>query len=351
MERLYGFPHYHIHSADLQAILMDATKSLNVAAKLGAKVDRFEARKSIHEQDAVLLTNGTRVYADVFIGADGSHRVAEAFQYGGPVQGPSANEYACRARIPGYKLEDAVFQSLDIKQNLLGIWGPGCYIIGYYVRDLQYYNLVIVVPAPQSSATNRWDTIADLASIKQHFKGWDWRVQRLLNLIDPSDAWQLLDHPALDRWLHPVGNWVLVGGAAHPILLNVAQATSSAAEDAAAIAECLEYVAEDQNPCGLSIRDVLKVYESLRMPRSREMMEQTRKNKRIFVMRDGRQPLNCRSFQRLMRPGPAQEARDAALKADTERRRWEGQAAMERSPTYLYDVIANVRRHFDRMST
>src|SRR5271156_2717599 len=101
-------------------------------------------------------------------------------------------------------------------------------------------------------------------------------------MVSESLVWRLRDRPAFKRWLHPEVSLVLLGDAAHPMLPYIAQGASSAIEDAAALATCLDFVDEKKG-----VRDVLKVYEELRIPRILRMRDSARANKDYFHLLDG----------------------------------------------------------------
>jgi len=104
----------------------------------------------------------------------------------------------------------------------------------------------------------------------------------MLSMIDPSVIWKLHDRPALLRWLHPEGNLILLGDSTHPMLPCIAQGASSAVEDAAALATCLEFITDDRD-----LRSVLGVYEKIRLPRTLRMRKSARANKDCFYLPDG----------------------------------------------------------------
>jgi len=63
-----------------------------------------------------------------------------------------------------------------------------------------------------------WRMKGDIHTLRTYFETWDPRLRELLNLVDETWLWSLRDRPALDRWLHPEGNMVLLGDSAHLML-------------------------------------------------------------------------------------------------------------------------------------
>jgi salicylate hydroxylase len=158
--------------------------------------------------------------------------------------------------------------------------GPERHIVGYYVCGGSMYNLVILVP--DEDGVESWKTPGDMVKLREQSKDWDPRVRKILSMVSESLIWRLRDRQALEGWLNPERNLVLLGDAAHPMLPYIAQGASSAIEDAVALATCLDFVDGKKG-----IRDVLKVYEELRILRTLRMRDSARANEEYFHFPDG----------------------------------------------------------------
>ncbi|KAF2096814.1 FAD/NAD(P)-binding domain-containing protein, partial [Rhizodiscina lignyota] len=317
MEKLYGYPHYNIHRADLQRILLNRARQFGVFITAGTRVVGFEPAVSAMGQDTIVLNSGRRICADVIIAADSNRSGMKGLVLSDEIESWFIRDSVYRALLPGTLLEDPELESLDLKENTTGWLGPDGHVIGYYVRNFQMYNIVMVISDDnQLGQEARRGYPGDLEKMYNAFEGWDWRLRRMLDFVDSSHIWRLQDRPAAKRWVHPDGNLVLLGDAAHAKLPYAAAGAASAAEDAAALAECLGYVGGGKDR---SVREVLKIYEEIRVPRATEVVERSRRNRIVFHMHDGKVNNNGWLSQRAhIKAGREQRERDARLKADAD---------------------------------
>ncbi|OBT64250.1 hypothetical protein VE03_06886 [Pseudogymnoascus sp. 23342-1-I1] len=276
----------------------------------------------------VNCADGSRFEGSLVVGADGQRGLMKDIVAGEMVESEATGDAAYRALLPAEVMDDPIFASLELRKYATTWLGPGRHLVSYYVSGGAYYNVVILVP--DNPGEESWKKIGDMNALRKQFVDWDPRVQKLLELVDNSYVWKLRDRPALKRWLHPEGNLVLLGDAAHPMLPYVAQGAASAVEDAAALATCLDFINEKT---GRDLRNVLNVYESLRKPRTQGMREAARRNMEYFHMPDGIE----------------QQDRDAALSAEATSGSTPNQLndAEKLKEMYGYDVVKEVKKHFN----
>lgn len=279
MQTGYGAPYYHIHRADLQALLLQQAKESGVTCNTNAHVVDYIHRNG---EDVVVLADGSHIRADLIVAADGSRSRLAKHVLGHDVPNDSVGDSAYRGLIPRQQMQDPVFEDLNLEYNT-DIWiGPNSHVVTYYVRGGDLFNVVAILP--DEPGEESFKAPGDMKKLWKHFEGWDPRLKAMLSKIDHSYVWKLRDRPQLERWVHPQGNLVLLGDAAHPMLPYVAQGASSAVEDAAVLAECLEYL----KPGMREIRSVLQTYERLRKPRALRMKEVARSNRKHNHMPDGK---------------------------------------------------------------
>ncbi|KAH8691278.1 monooxygenase [Talaromyces proteolyticus] len=313
MEQEFGYQYYLIHRKDLHRILLEK------AVELGAVV-----KTAISVQQRVILRDGASLAAHLIIAADGIKSVLNRFVTGADLKPQPTGDAAYRALLTREQMQDPELASLRLEQGPTVWLGPKSHVVGYYVDGGRLYNMVILVPQEEADEEN-WKLQGDVNKLRIFFKGWDTRLQKMIGMIGSSYIWNLYDREALDRWLHPLGNLVLLGDAAHPMLPYVAQGAASAIEDAASLAECLKSV-----PAVHSLRISLTVYESLRKPRAYSMRDAGRKNQVYFHLPDG----------------PEQEKRDSELESGDESKKTPNQLNDEKilDMMYAYDVIEETRK-------
>ena len=223
----YGAPYVTVHRGDLHALQISALAPGSL---------HFDKRLTEIEDDGngvdLTFADGTRVRADIVIGADGiNSRIREALlgfekpHYSGWV--------GHRALISSDKLAkyDLAFE------DCVKWWTEDRHMMVYYTtgkRDEYYY--VTGVPHPA------WDF--DGASVpssqdemREAFAGYHPTVQALIDCTDEVSKWPLLNRDPLPLWSR--GRMVLLGDACHPMKPHMAQGAGMAIEDAAMLTRCL----------------------------------------------------------------------------------------------------------------
>lgn len=284
MKNSYGSEYFHIHRNDLHRMLLGRARELGVTVFIGKTVVSYEYLQSGSKRDQVTLKDGSKHVADLIIAADGIRSTLSSYVVGEPVQSSPTGDSAYRALLTKEQMAHPELADLELSTYATSWIGPNRHIVGYYVSGGDYYNLVVIVPDEQAGEES-WKLRGDMGKLRSQFEDWDPRIRLMLSMIDKSFIWKLRDRPALKRWVHPRGNLVLLGDAAHPMLPYIAQGAASAAEDAVALVACLKYATKQG-----SIRDVLKVYEALRLPRTQAMRDKAQANREYYHYPDGEHP-------------------------------------------------------------
>jgi len=148
---------------------------------------------------------------------------------------------------------------------------PKKHIIAYPVSNKTIYNLSTTQPdtnfaiAPSETYTTKGSKTAML----EVFKGWDDKIQRMLNLVPDGEVceWKLRVHSPLPTWVHECV--ALVGDACHPTLPHLAQGAAQAIEDGAVIGVVLSRLPDTKPE---SINKALKVYQEVRKDRAETLV-------------------------------------------------------------------------------
>ncbi|MER5183710.1 FAD-dependent monooxygenase [Streptomyces sp. NPDC002896] len=275
-EGLYGDRTYVIHRADLLDTVKAAVPGEWV--RLGARCTAVDAGS-----DGALLcfADGSRVEADVVIGADGVHSVVR-----GAVAEPAPPEYsglcAFRTIVPARSAPDFALRPAQT------LWlGPGRHFVHYPIAGGQAVNVFAAAPAG-GSLDESWSATATIEEFHSEFAGWDPRVTDLITAGGVPGRWALLDRAPLRHWSR--GRVTLLGDAAHPMFPFFAQGAAQSIEDAAVLARCLAASVDDPE-------QALKRYEAARIDRTTRLQEVSRARRDINHLPDG----------------PEQQARDTAL--------------------------------------
>jgi salicylate hydroxylase len=263
----FGFPYYHIHRADLMAVLEDAARArANIVLVNAARVEHVDHDE---RKATVTTTAGNRHRGDVLIGADGIHSVVRSALFG-PEAPTFTGNVAWRALVPVERLP------ADLVRPMATVWwGPHKHFVHYYVRGGALVNCVCVVEK-RGWETESWTARGEHAELAADFTHWHDTVQTLIDRMDRDACfkWALFDRPPMPRWGDRRVS--LLGDACHPTLPFMAQGAAMAIEDAAVLAACL---AGDPDSSRALAR-----YEERRRSRTRRIQEGSRRNAKIFHM-------------------------------------------------------------------
>lgn len=264
---VHGAPYYHVHRADLLALLTEAVGP--AAIHLSARCTGFVA-----EGDGVRVDfeDGTSARADALIGADGIHSVVRTTAFG-PEEPRFSGNVAFRGLIPAERLAELV-SARAIERNATVWWGPGRHFVHYFVSRGQSLNFVAVVPS-QTARVESWSSEGSRDELLAEFEGWHPTVQGLIRRAERIHRLALYDRDPLPRWT--AGRVTLLGDAAHPMLPFQAQGAAQGIEDAVVLARCLSRAAGDP-------RVAFAAYERQRRPRTDRVQEVSRRNGKLFHM-------------------------------------------------------------------
>jgi salicylate hydroxylase len=233
-EGRYGAPYYALHRADLHRTLADAVGDGVVCG--GRRCVGVRERA---DDVVVSFADGSRVLAEVVVGADGIHSV---------VRGALGLDAARSTGLAAFRaLVDADRVPVPRAEPDIVIWlGPGQHAVRYPVSRGRQVNVVATAPG-------------HTADVLRAYEGWHPEVRGVLAAADRVTRWELYDAPAPVR-LH-TRRLAVVGDAAYPMLPFGAQGANQAIEDAVALAACLDGTDPARVPAAL------RRYGQVRLPR------------------------------------------------------------------------------------
>ena len=219
---------------------------------------------------ALHLDDGSTVYGDLLIGADGL-KSAVRNQIVGEVKATYTGDAAWRITVPTER-----FPQGFIDPVMSVFMGPGGHVVCYYLRSGALLNFVGLVETDEVSE-ELWTVKFPWERLKADYRGWHRIVQAVIEAADRDQCY---------RWsLHnraPIRNWstdraTLLGDAAHPTLPYLAQGAAMAMEDGVVLARTLE-IAD-------SIPAALRQYERNRVDRTARIVLQSSENRKLFHLR------------------------------------------------------------------
>lgn len=195
----------------------------------------------------------------------------------------------------------------------------------YSIAAGKSFNMVLSHPDDTEPAT--WNQKDAIAEMRHHFAGWDRSLVKLIDLISHTLKWPLLSGSVLPSWLSSSRKLLLLGDSAHAMLPYMSQGAAMAVEDAGALAEALELVAD-----GRGLSEALELWESQRLTRTSQMQTASLINGRLWHFADGAE----------------QRARDEAMRPEVEGKHFITSPNQWSDPTtqkwcYAYDAERAIR--------
>jgi salicylate hydroxylase len=278
IERAFGAPHMIFHRGELHAILAKAVPTERVHL-----AHRCIAVRQDGERVIAAFDNGATVSADALIAADGIHSTVRRI-----LRGPEKPRFANRAfrgLIPAEKVT-------DIPRESTAWLGPRGHFVHYFVSAGRYLNFVGHKEQDTEWLSESWSEPGKVSDLRAAYAGWHSQVQRIIDAVDETFIWAVLDRVPIERWSY--GRITMLGDASHPMLPYMGQGGAQAIEDAVAITAALLR-------CGDDVEAGLKLYETVRRPRASKIQNGSWDNKTRFHLPDG----------------PAQAERDAQMAKGT----------------------------------
>ena len=273
IEAAFGAPHMIFHRGELHSVLAKQVPPERVHLAHRCVGIKQEARR-VEAQ----FENGATATADVLIAADGIHSTIRRI-----LLGPERPRFACRAYrglIPAERVT-------DIPRESTAWLGPGRHLVHYFVSAGRLLNFVGHVEQ-DGWYSESWTEPGSVSDLRAAYAGWHPQVQRIIDAVDETFIWAVLDRKPIGRWTF--GRVTMLGDACHPMLPFMGQGGAQAIEDAAALTACLLRHTDD-------VETALKLYETVRVPRASKIQDGSWENKTRFHLPDG----------------PAQSERDALM--------------------------------------
>lgn len=226
INRHMGYPSLSILRSDFQNILISKLESLGVVIQYAHTVTDIETKNP--GQAEVQFANGTKITADVLVGADG-RMASYARQY---VHDDNAPVYQGFINWIGvYETEKESFEEIAVADY----WGVGeRFGIVPVTRHKAYWAGGIA--CDNIGPRNPSEYKAELNSIFSH---WPQDVQNLIEHtpVERINKIYVHDHNPIQTW-HK-NNLIMIGDAAHAPLPTSGQGACQALEDAWHLARCL----------------------------------------------------------------------------------------------------------------
>jgi salicylate hydroxylase len=206
------------------------------------------------------------------------------------------------------------------------------HVMSYTIAGGKSFNMVLSHPdRTDPAAWNQQSPEKILSAMREHFKGWDPTLTKVIDMVKTTLKWPLVSGSALSRWIAPSNKLLIMGDAAHAMVPYMSQGAAMAVEDAAALAEAIDQVDSTED-----LTTALHVWQTVRIKRTSQMQEASLINGRLWHFADG----------------PLQRARDEAMRPEVEGKQFVSSPNQWSDPTtqrwcYSYDAEWEVRKAWE----
>ncbi|KAK4502673.1 hypothetical protein PRZ48_006099 [Zasmidium cellare] len=267
----YGEEIWNINRVDYQQVLAQAAEANGARIVFNARVESVDVENCVVE-----CVDGREFKGDVIIGADGNSSVVRgSIPATKNVKPRPWEEQAFRCTVPKEKMRGNPELEWLLSVGNEFVWsGEGKYILTWPLPDHRHYDVVCAIQRPSDVPAGRWGMRADPEEARKGFEDFCPVMRALLKHIETAVKWTLCDLPPLETCRSGNGRVVLIGDAFHAMIPHSASGGNSSIEDAACIAECLDWAYRNNKPISLATQ----AFEHLRKPRVERMQEASRES-------------------------------------------------------------------------
>ncbi|GCE39655.1 Salicylate hydroxylase [Rhodococcus wratislaviensis] len=262
-EQQYGAPQLTMHRGDLMTALENRLPSGTV--EMGHRVAGVADGR-------IEFTDGSAVFADVIVGADGIHSAVRTALLGRD-QPTFTGVVAFRAVVPTERVGN--LPNLDCFTKW---WGPdsATQIVTFPLN--QGKDIFVFATCGQEEWTEEsWTTPGSVAELRELYRDFHPEARALLDACDDVLKSALYVRDPLASWTD--GRSVLLGDAAHPMMPFMAQGAGMAIEDAVVLSRCLSLF---DDPAV-----ALQTYQETRLQRTSRIQRGSRSNEWLKVAGNG----------------------------------------------------------------
>ncbi|RDI77760.1 hypothetical protein Vi05172_g12296 [Venturia inaequalis] len=306
-----GTFYWDFHRANLHTALLRRASELGVQLKINARVVDVRIASDEAEDATVVLDSGEEFVADLVVGADGINSRMREVLMGRPDPPIPTGDLAYRLLLNAEDVLKDPELAHFIKQPQVNYWiGPDAHAVNYVLKGGKLFNMVLIVPddMPFGGANTLQ---GDVDEMRAHFKGWDPKILKLLELCGSVRKWRLRIRTGMDDWSHPSGAFTMLGDAVHATLPYLASGAGMCLEDAAVLGELFSRAPNPKDP--RTKKQLLKIYENCRKERTEMVVQRGNLQQWLYHLPDGPEQEERDRKMRVAEEGEAMVMRDSGL--------------------------------------
>ncbi len=159
------------------------------------------------------------VQPDLVLGADGLGSICREALSGHGYPPNFTGDMAYRCVIEAAKVRRHPDLANLFESSALHYWiGPRQHVVCYKLRKGDIFNIVLACADTLPETTSSSMAAADMSELLSRLRGWDPRLRSLIELAGASSKGRLMQVDEMESWVHPSGNFALLGDACHATL-------------------------------------------------------------------------------------------------------------------------------------
>lgn len=256
-----GFPWWVVRRDHLHAGLAEGAKRHGAELVVGFRVAKLEQHGK-GKGVTVTSEKGQSRRFDLVVGADGIKSAVRNLTFPDVKPQVASNVAAYRTVIPYEDVFREIPEARSRLGNTMDMWvGPGGYILLYPLTAGKELN--VVTSFEQDRPVTQLEDV-DLQEFRDHYRGWDPFILKILNMVQETKRWPLLVIPPVKTWSNEEKNIVLMGDAIHAMQNHMAQGAATSMEDGIFLGRIMSEVIRGT----VTLDTAIHLYEKKRIPRA-----------------------------------------------------------------------------------
>ncbi|KAK5948351.1 hypothetical protein OHC33_010661 [Knufia fluminis] len=273
-----GFPWWVVRRDHLHMGLAEGAKRYGVEIVTGFRVGKVEEHGrgegvSLHSE------KGVHRKFDLVVAADGIKSSMRRSVFPDLKPRATSNVAAYRCVVPYEEVFAKIPEARSRIGNTMDVWvGPGGYILLYPLTGGKELN--VVTAFEQTRPVTELEDV-DVREFRDHYKGWDPFILKVLDLVKETKRWPLLVMPPVKSWSNEDKNIVFMGDSIHGMQNHMAQGAATAMEDGIFLGRVISEVMRGT----INLETAIHLYEKKRIPRAFHKQQSAFVNGKLYAVK------------------------------------------------------------------
>ena len=189
---------------------------MGVRVLLGCKIASMNIGQG---KSSLSLEDGQTFEGDVVIGCDGERSVCreKLLERKDPLQSTGNLVFRFTVKLNEMHGQSDLAELID--PPTINLWmGSNSHAISYMIPKDGQFNVALTVGQDPMDRSVHGAQRAEVKELHDAFQGIEPRLEKLFGLAQNPSKWSLLQSTTLPSWIHPSGQFALLGDSAHAMM-------------------------------------------------------------------------------------------------------------------------------------